>query len=71
MGGLIGIFTSFWYKDEIEKDEEKEIPSWEREPTVMGESFFLDRDIFDKTKEERLKDKDDDLSDWYSTGTFR
>ena len=67
LGGLIGIFTSFWYKDEIEKDEVKEVPSWEQEPQAE-ETFFLDRDIFDKTKEERLRERDDD---WFSSGTFR
>ena len=70
LGGLIGIFTSFWYKDEIEKDEQKVVPSWEREPQ-KEETFFLNRDIFEKTKEERLKEKDDDFSDWFSSGTWK
>jgi membrane associated rhomboid family serine protease len=71
LGGIIGIFTSFWYKDEIERDEHKEIPSWEREPKLQEDTFFLDQDIFEKTKEDRIKEKDDDLSDWFSSGTFR
>jgi membrane associated rhomboid family serine protease len=69
LGGIIGIFTSFWYKDEIEKDEQKEIPSWEREPTSMNESFFLDQDVFEKTKAQRQKEQDDDFLDWFSSGS--
>lgn len=67
MGGIIGIFASFWYKDEIEKDEKKEVPSWEREPQPTDHSFFLDRDVFDKTKEERKREQRNDLPDWFSS----
>ncbi len=69
MGGIVGIFTSFWYKDEIEKDEKKEVPSWEREPQPTNNSYFLDRDIFDKTKEERRRESNNDFSDWFSSRT--
>lgn len=51
MGAVVGIFTAYWYKEEIEADEHQEPPSWEGE---NGEaSFFLDRDVFEKTKAER------------------
>ena len=51
MGGIAGIFTAYWYKEEIEADEERQAPSWESEPEKA--SFFLDRDVFEKTKAER------------------
>ncbi len=66
LGGLVGIFTSFWFKNTIEKDEERPAYSWEQEPEQEGE-YFLGRDTFKKTKQERLRERDDD---WFSTGTW-
>ncbi|MEM1219170.1 MAG: rhomboid family intramembrane serine protease, partial [Bacteroidota bacterium] len=57
MGGLIGIFTAYWYKEEIEADEEREVPSWELEEP-KEEEFFLPRDAFDRTKQDRLPGSD-------------
>ena len=51
LGALSGIFTAFWYKNEIEADEEKERPSWETEEPEP-EQFFLDRDVFNQRKGE-------------------
>ena len=62
LGGLVGIFTSFWFKNSIERATY----SWEQEPEQEGE-YFLDRDTFDKTKQERQREKD---NDWFSTGTW-
>ncbi len=69
LGGLVGIFVSFWYKDHIEPDEERRRPSWEVE-TPEEPGYFLDRDTFDKTKEERRRDRDDDHSGWFSSRTW-
>jgi membrane associated rhomboid family serine protease len=55
LGGLAGIFTAYWYKEEIEADEEGQPPSWEREDPST-EQYFLARDTFEKTKAERLAD---------------
>jgi membrane associated rhomboid family serine protease len=55
LGGLVGIFTAYWYKEEIEADEQKEPPAWGNEPE--NQSFFLDRDVFEKTKEERERER--------------
>jgi membrane associated rhomboid family serine protease len=55
LGGLVGIFTAYWYKEEIEADEEKQPPSWEQESDESRP--FLDRDVFDKTKEERQREQ--------------
>jgi membrane associated rhomboid family serine protease len=51
MGGLAGIFTAYWYKEEIEADEEKQPSPWEGDSTDT--KYFLDRDVFEKTKAER------------------
>ncbi len=55
LGGLVGIFTAYWYKEEIEADEHKEPPAWENE--AENQSFFLDRDVFEKTKEQRERER--------------
>ncbi|MCC6725662.1 MAG: rhomboid family intramembrane serine protease [Saprospiraceae bacterium] len=51
LGALVGVFTAYWYKEEIEADEKAQPPSWEGENSEA--SFFLNRDVFDKTKAER------------------
>jgi len=51
MGALVGIFTAYWYKGDIEKDEQPTAPSLEGEES--DRSYFLDRDTFDKTMKER------------------
>jgi len=57
LGGLVGIFVSFWYKEEIEKDEVPDLPSWEQSPDSSEQTYFLDRDVFEKTKEERRREQ--------------
>lgn len=57
LGGLVGIFTAYWYKEEIEADEEHQPPSWESEQEEK--TPFLDRDVFEKTKAERDQEKED------------
>ncbi len=51
LGALVGIFTAYWYKEEIEADEHGQPPSWEGEKEAA--SYFLERDVFEKTKAER------------------
>jgi membrane associated rhomboid family serine protease len=55
LGGLAGIITAYWYKEEIEADE-KPGPATLEEPD-SEQSFFLNRDIFEKTKAERLREQ--------------
>ena len=53
LGAFMGIFTAYWYKEEIEQGEnDRYIPSWELEPE-QEVPYFLDRDVFDLTKLER------------------
>ena len=71
LGGLAGIFVSFWFRGDLEKDEEPKQHSWEKEQSE--EHYFLDRDVFDKTLEERRRDREkdkDDLSGWFSSRTW-
>ena len=63
LGALVGLFTAYWYKDEIEVDEKEYIPSWEHEKAAgiePQEQFFLRRDTFEKTKEERQREAEED-----------
>lgn len=60
-GLLAGVFSSFWFKDTIEKDEEKRRYSWEEEP--QEKQFFFERDIFNTPKAEKQR-RDDDY--WFS-----
>lgn len=61
IGGIVGIFASFWFKDTIEKDEEKKRYSWEEEP--QEKQFYFDRDLFNTPKAEKQR-RDDDY--WFS-----
>ncbi len=56
LGAMTGLFTAYWYKEEIEADEENKLPSWENE--ANDSRYFLDRDVFDKTKSEREEQDD-------------
>jgi membrane associated rhomboid family serine protease len=63
LGALVGVFASFVYKNSIEKDEFRQIPSWENDPEYNQEKFFLDRDAFLKTKAQREKETRD--NEWF------
>jgi membrane associated rhomboid family serine protease len=70
LGGLVGIFAAFWYKDEGEPDEERPRYSWEQEEE-QAPGYFLDRDTFDKTKQQRQQERQQgEGSDWNSSGTW-
>jgi membrane associated rhomboid family serine protease len=67
LGALVGIFVAYWFKSDIEKDEEKKEFEWEKEPELPPKNFF-DNDPFEKTKQERLseeRDKDIELPKWF------
>ncbi len=63
IGAIVGIGVSFLFRNELENDEEKEQLVLEEEQT----EFFLGRDAFDMTKEER---KSREQSDWFSDSTY-
>ena len=53
LGSLVGIFTSFWFKGELEDDEAKSTDVVSEEENEERQ-YFLPRDIFEKTKAERI-----------------
>ena len=67
-GALAGIFTAYYFKEEIEADEENPYPDDEADPE--NQSYFLPRDIFEKTKEERRREKEEQNDGWYSDSTY-
>ena len=67
-GALAGIFTAYYYKEEIEIEEEDPYP--EEEVDLENRPYFLPRDVFEKTKEERRREAEDNNDGWYSDSTF-
>lgn len=72
-GAFAGIFVAYWYKEEIERDEEpKPLPDWAtKEENPLEQPFFLDREVFNKTKEERRREAEqrrweNDSNSWFS-----
>lgn len=52
LGALVGIFVAYWFKGQIEQDEERPVYSWEEEEATPSRPF-LPRDTFDKTRRQR------------------
>ena len=70
LGGLVGIFVAYYFKEEIELEEKTQMAFWEREPQQEA-TYFLDRDVFDKTIEERRREEEQkNYPDWYSSSTY-
>jgi membrane associated rhomboid family serine protease len=67
-GALAGVFTAYYYKEEIEIEEED--PYAQEKSDSQNDSYFLPRDIFEKTKEERRKEAERNDDGWYSDSTF-
>ncbi|MBK6930339.1 MAG: rhomboid family intramembrane serine protease [Saprospirales bacterium] len=59
LGSLVGIFTSFWFKGELEDDELDKHDPFADERNQEKE-FFLPRDIFDKTKAQRALEAEEE-----------
>jgi membrane associated rhomboid family serine protease len=55
LGGVIGILTAYFFKEELE-EHEKEIHS----PEYAEKQYFFPADIFEKTREERLREADEE-----------
>jgi membrane associated rhomboid family serine protease len=72
-GGFVGIFTAFLFKNIREKDEEKVVYSWELEEEEG--QYFLPRDAFEMTKEERriheeIRKRTEYGDGWNSSNTY-
>ncbi|MCC6411212.1 MAG: rhomboid family intramembrane serine protease [Saprospiraceae bacterium] len=59
LGSLVGIFTSFWFKGELE-DEEDERPDPFAEERSQEKMYFIPRDTFDKTKAQRIAEAEEE-----------
>jgi hypothetical protein len=53
LGAIVGIFTSYYFKDDIEEDEMPAPNPFADEPAYADRPYFLPRDAFDLTKIER------------------
>lgn len=60
LGSLAGIFASYWHKSEVEDDEEGEEPDPFAEERLQEKQYFLQRDVFDKTKEQRQAEAEEE-----------
>jgi membrane associated rhomboid family serine protease len=58
-GGIVGIFVAWFFKSNLERDEEAPPPLPEE-----GSDYFLNRDVFDRTRQEREKERE---QDWWNT----
>ena len=70
-GGFVGLFVAYFYKEEIEADEEESLPSWadEEELPEAERPFYFDRDLFDKTHQQRQQETEE-RGGWNSTNTW-
>ena len=74
-GAIMGIFTAYYYKEELEADEYKKEYDWEKEPELADRPYFFNRDVFEKTKAEREEEaraakERNDFGDWISDITW-
>lgn len=61
-GAFVGVFASFFYKEELEEDEEEQTDLYAHEgPEDLR--YFLPRDAFEQTREERRKAAEEGLLD--------
>lgn len=70
-GAIIGIFTSLYFKEDLELGEEleKNYKPFAEEENNSDRPYFLPRDTFEKTKQERAQENNNPPSDWTSTST--
>ncbi len=68
LGALVGILVSYLFKEDLEQDEKYDPYSYLREDD-SPKNYFLDRDTFEKTRQERKREDDDsgNFGGWFST----
>lgn len=54
-GAFAGIFAAYWFKNDIEKDEQPKSYAWELEEEQT--TSFFERDTFQKTKQQRMEEE--------------
>lgn len=70
-GGLVGIFTAYFYKEELELEEEEaaNYNPFADELERKDRPYFFPPDTFDKTKQERIAEQNQN-SGWISDSTL-
>lgn len=68
LGAFVGVFTSFYYKKYLEVDEMEE-KNHILEDDEDSKKYFLPRDVFEKTIEERTRIQEHDRN-WFSDTTL-
>lgn len=69
LGAVVGVVIAFLYRNVIEDDEKPKRYDYEDDPKLLQKDFFLNRDIFDKTKEERIREERQQGGNWWSDHT--
>ena len=71
LGALVGVLVAFLYRNNREDDEKRKRYSYEDDPKLLQQDYFLNRDIFDQTKKEReLEERPKDSGGWWSNSTW-
>ena len=63
IGALVGVLVSYYYRNHLEHDEEKKLIAED-----LPEDYFLDRDVFEKTK--AVRDSENQSGDWFSNRSW-
>jgi len=61
IGGVVGFLVAFLFKNSIETDEIKKDPWADQGPP----EYFLPRDAFEKTREQRMRERYEDEENQY------
>lgn len=71
MGGVVGILVAYWFKDQLELNEQPKQYSWELDTEPADQKFFFERDVFERTKEERRREQQERQNGlWFSDRTW-
>jgi membrane associated rhomboid family serine protease len=60
LGSLVGIFTAYWFKGELEDDEATPKRDPWAEERLQEKHYFIPRDAFDKTKAQRRAEAEEE-----------
>jgi membrane associated rhomboid family serine protease len=69
LGGIMGILIAYLYRNQLEDDERPRRYTYQDDPHLLKEDFFLKRDTFDQTRQERSADNDAS-GDWWSNNSW-
>ena len=68
-GGIVGIIVAYIFKSSVERDEQKKVNPWASE-SLEAPKNYLDPDVFEKTRKERIQQQANDRRDWISDRTW-